>query len=894
MGNAIAAAIGLLALLSRRFLAKLVVARHSPFGWLVPAVAAAVVLLAPQMPDMIAGLAEDNRPWPTVGFGVATVLLGWSGWHWMRAVIAARLGAETREDWHRFARSRPALDLADAEAKERAIETAPRAAIIAAGLVPLAAVLASYGADARGFSLGFWEIAILCGAVLVGRLAPIARRKLVEREWFRRRVLERQWMRRLGAGGGGAIRAWEPASGLGAWFRELGPHLMAVLRAAPFGAPFALAWLAAVPAQMVFVAWWPEHLPAAPTAAVLALACLIPPLTLLHAALARLPVPAPAGFALGLVLAMLFVAPWNPPSVYSARQMASGSEGKAKARPELPAALRSWREACLPEAANGSPRPVVILAAEGGASRGALWLLSAMKHLDEQTGGDFGRHIFAISAVSGGSLGAATYLAAQRAAPGADGCGVDWTRVAPATDEAKNALHALGRRDFLAPAVATYFLTDTLRRLLPVGAVLAPVSPADRAVALERSFERYWAEAFPGHGRAGIGLLDARPPGVAEAPHLLLNGTDAEAGRRLITSTFRFGSKVKDNGDEVVKATGDVLFADADDMLAIARRDVPLSAAVTNSARFPFISPAGRFLYRDSPPPETPAATGPESAAPRREGGGIAGAVQRYAAIAWAPVAVAWRSVRRWSCVGAEWWAGSDWEGACEPDADLRQVVDGGYFENYGALTALELARKVRALGGGALLPVVVVVSNDADRPADLDDPDLLACEDPRPVPGRPKREQARSFRQGDPAAHSELLAPLLGLYATRAAHGLAAMHALRRDLCANPAAAPDRRDFVHIALPQPRRDAKEGEEESAPMNWVLNAAARRLILQTGFESKFNRTQTAALCRSLGQEPCANAAPPPAQVTAGSAGRADGSGSDQRGAAPAEAAARRP
>jgi hypothetical protein len=867
MGNAIATVLALAVLVSRRLLAKLVMARHSPFGWLVPAAAALMVWQAPQMPDMIAGLAEENRPWPTVWFAVATVLLGWSGWHWMRAVIAARLGAETRDDWHRVSQGRPALALADAGSKERAIETAPRAAITAAGLLPFAAVLASYTADARGFLLGFWEIAILAAAVLAGRLAPLARRKLVEQEWFRKRVLERRWARRLGLGetSRGRVEAWPPARSLREWFRGLGPHLVAILRAAPFGARFALLSLLAVPSAMAFVAWWPEHLPAAPTAAVLALACLIPPLTLLHALLARLPVPAPAAFALGLVLAMIFVAPWNPPSVYAARQMAGDSAKRAAERPELPAALQAWRDACLPGATPEAPKPVVIVAAEGGASRGALWLLSVMRHLDERTGGAFGRHVFAVSAVSGGSLGAATYITAQRAAPGAGGCGVDWGRAAAEAEQ--DPLRTLGRQDFLAPSVATYFLTDTLRRLLPVGAAMAPFSPADRAVALERAFERYWAEAFP-RRPAGEGLLEVRRPDAAGAPHLLLNGTDAEAGRRLITSTFRFGSDVKNGGDAVVKATGDVLFADADDMLGLVQRDVPLSAAVTNSARFPFISPAGRFLHAEKlgPRPEPESTLG-------RWWGQTAGPV--------------WAWVRRNACGAAEWMARSNWTGACDPDADLRQVVDGGYFENYGALTALELARKLRALGGGAVLPVVVVVSNDADTPAE-EDSNIVACENARPA--QPDRVQARNRRQGDPAAYSEVLAPVFGLYATRAAHGLAALHALRRELCGAPpeggaaAAAArrdaDRKDLVHIVLPEPARKPLPGKEEAAPMNWVLNAAARRLILDNGMEKPFNRAQTELLCRSLGQAGCGKEPAPAQMMATGGARRVDLSGSE--------------
>ncbi len=313
----------------------------------------------------------------------------------------------------------------------------------------------------------------------------------------------------------------------------------------------------------------------------------------------------------------------------------------------------------------------------------------------------------------------------------------------------------------------------------------------------------------------------------------------------------------------MVRETGDVLFADADDMLGLVRRDVPLSAAVTNSARFPFISPAGRFLYTE----KSGAAPGP---GPGSAPGGAAAESWRTVASAWAASGWAW--LRRQPCTVAERWAGSDWTGACEPGADLRQVVDGGYFENYGALTALELARKLRALGRGAIFPVVVVVSNDADRPADAEDPDLLACENPRPFPARPVHAQTRSWRQGDPAAHGEMLAPLFGLYATRAAHGLAALHALRRDLCTKQdagVAAPH--GMVHLALPEPRRDPPRGEEEAAPMNWVLNAAARHLILKTGLKSSFNGQQTDLLCEALGFAACPGEPPGPKVAERGAA-----------------------
>jgi hypothetical protein len=64
----------------------------------------------------------------------------------------------------------------------------------------------------------------------------------------------------------------------------------------------------------------------------------------------------------------------------------------------------------------------------------------------------------------------------------------------------------------------------------------------------------------------------------------------------------------------------------------------------------------------------------------------------------------------------------------------IDRIVDGGYFENYGALGAKELALAVHAVEP-QLKPLVIVMSND---PADLLDPNDDATQDqhgaPRPV----------------------------------------------------------------------------------------------------------------------------------------------------------------
>ncbi|MGB6418596.1 MAG: hypothetical protein WBF50_18620, partial [Pseudolabrys sp.] len=54
----------------------------------------------------------------------------------------------------------------------------------------------------------------------------------------------------------------------------------------------------------------------------------------------------------------------------------------------------------------------------------------------------------------------------------------------------------------------------------------------------------------------------------------------------------------------------------------------------------------------------------------------------------------------------------------------VDRIVDGGYFENYGALGAMELAQAIRAIEP-KLAPFVLVISNDPDEDPDLTKVDL-------------------------------------------------------------------------------------------------------------------------------------------------------------------------
>jgi hypothetical protein len=592
----------------------------------------------------------------------------------------------------------------------------------------------------------------------------------------------------------------------------------ATLAAAPFGWAFAVLMLILSAISAITLALWPEWVEAVfstPSAAMLSLGLVIGPLVMALAFLRSFfsfvllsiftvvewttvrrrgggPVTASpihvkaVSRSLGLAAfigILFFSLTGESDKLYTIRRAESGQSCGSGApncppadivwdRPDFPTAVDEWVGARRPEHPPETAMPMIIVAAEGGASRASAWLLSAMQLLDRQTNGLFGRYLFAISGVSGGSHGAVTYLQALRHYPRMGG-GVAWDH-----ECVQRTLKELAGGDLLAGSVATYFLNDTLGRLA------GPNWPAiDRGIALERSFERHWSKGLcidSAETRKGFLELRGRDGAL---PHLFLNGTDAKLGRRLITSTVQF------NEFDPKKS----LFTASDDFLGILSHDVPAATAVMNSARFPFISPAGRFRF------------------------------------------------------------GND---------NVRQVVDGGYFENYGARTAADLSQKIREIGkshGVELIPVIVVVSNDVDGLRD-DDPKsifgaskhgkdynpayslkevTITCETNNLL--NPVIQELRNANGKAPL--SELFAPLIGLLNTRSGHGVIALHDLRPPHC-DPDKPPR---LIHIALPEPDKD----KDEAAPMNWVLNAHTRHFLLDVAPKISFNLAQARQLDHAL-------------------------------------------
>lgn len=225
--------------------------------------------------------------------------------------------------------------------------------------------------------------------------------------------------------------------------------------------------------------------------------------------------------------------------------------------------------------------PVVLVSAAGGASRAGLWTLAALQRLDRMDP-NFSRSVFAISAVSGSALGAIDHVAsieADERSGRTDGPGLAWDHAG---------------RDFLAPALGGMLFTDAVQRFIP-----APVFP-DRSASIERGFEEGWARSCRASGRderceamLRRSFLDLWPAGRRRwRPNLLLIGTVEEDGRRIVTSNIDLVGAGSRPG------TFHPALPQVYDFYRGIDGDVAASTAIMNSARFPWISPAGGIASR--------------------------------------------------------------------------------------------------------------------------------------------------------------------------------------------------------------------------------------------------------------------------------------------------------
>ncbi|MCZ4097937.1 hypothetical protein C8250_006985 [Streptomyces sp. So13.3] len=294
---------------------------------------------------------------------------------------------------------------------------------------------------------------------------------------------------------------------------------------------------------------------------------------------------------------------------------------------ELAGQFEKWLAANCANAPQAGRLPLVVVAASGGGIRAAYWTSGVLDKLFPPTpveppkGSGCARTdgrapVFAVSGISGGSLGAVSWLSRPRKAD-------------PHSHE-----RVFGT-DHLSGALAWMTFVD-----LPRSFIGFPGK--DRAAVMEESWERSQGEL------AGSFYATWQQPGTAWTPLALLNGTAVESGCRVLTAPVQLGAfdrpigptsctrrpeetsssdlspgERNDGGPTLIDVRGGFLCAP---------QEINRSTAAMLSARFPYITPSGRLTA-----------------------------------------------------------------GKCGTDASMS-VVDGGYVEGTGSLTAIDLHQELKEL----------------------------------------------------------------------------------------------------------------------------------------------------------------------------------------------------
>jgi hypothetical protein len=267
-------------------------------------------------------------------------------------------------------------------------------------------------------------------------------------------------------------------------------------------------------------------------------------------------------------------------------------EADAQARVVRPLAHQYWQQ-WMNAPTTPKEGPLYLVAAEGGASRSAWWSGHVLSVLDDATGGDFGRRVFAVSGVSGGSLGIAAWVALHRdAADGrrqpAYGAGQSHAPRREQCEVLQGAGQSLATSsacflggDFVSTTLGYLVGVDFLQRAFP-----APIASWDRSQGLEATWAQDWYLMF-GTGHFSRPLMDlyrgAGPEAMplrTDLPLLIINTTSAGQGRPVVQSAVRMPDpEVDDLLDPALRTAG-----------------LTLATAVHNSARFPYVSPGGDIV----------------------------------------------------------------------------------------------------------------------------------------------------------------------------------------------------------------------------------------------------------------------------------------------------------
>jgi hypothetical protein len=186
-------------------------------------------------------------------------------------------------------------------------------------------------------------------------------------------------------------------------------------------------------------------------------------------------------------------------------------------------------------------------------------------------------------------------------------------------------------------------------------------------------------------------------------------------------------------------------------------------------------------------------------------------------------------------------------------------VVDGGYFENSAATTALEIATRIKDVCAVSHITnvdvKVIMISNDPRKGSIA-----MAPAKPGPEPPGPKRTKSMTT-QGQ--FLGELTAPIYAMMNTREARGSYAQKAIKREqrrFKVGVTEAPTEIDQAQPATPDIIYFALRDTEVPLPLGWMLSAAAAKTMQeQLHLEDGIVRNETAmnAVLTSLPAPPLA-------------------------------------
>lgn len=453
-------------------------------------------------------------------------------------------------------------------------------------------------------------------------------------------------------------------------------------------------------------------------------------------------------------------------------------------------AARMWMQENHCDAPGATcPRPIIIAAA-GGASRAGFFTASVVGYFMQRAADtheidpeELRKRMFAISGVSGGAVGAVMLAAALDAS--ADG------RTQPCLEQPeslwwgytvtnwRDCFEAIASGDFLSSDFFGFAFND-----------MFPFGPwRDRAAVLEDTWSRRYDKVMkPGYAadpaRKCTGLtcpfLTLRPRDGHWVPLLVLNGTSEATGQRIITTALASAYPLKLNPEATCPTAPGIepcpLFTDAarfHDMLADPRQSGRLRDAFARHV-FGVVEKDGddvRLSTAAHNSARFPFISPPGSI--RSRSGGI-----------------------------------------------VDRIVDGGYFENYGALSAKEIALALHAVQPG-LSPLVIVISNDPDDAFTADDSAASAATTPAASTPKPASIDSSEF-------FSEVTTPLTTISNARSAHGVLAVDELHSAVRGATGCATN---LIDIRV-WPQRQGDSGRSKAVSMSWWLSKPVQRHLHQ--------------------------------------------------------------